>query len=348
MGRIGAAIASGQGFSNPFGSQTGPTAWESPLYPYLIAGVFRIFGIYSRSSAFVLLSMNSLFSALTCIPIFLIARRIFSEKVAVGAAWTWALLPLRNVLVHTLGMGDEPVRPAADHNLLARAHHGRSRRDLMPWLRVRTALGRRRVDQHGASVVPAGLGAMGLVPSRPARPAVVCRRSSGFGRFLRLHHSLAAAQLSNVWAGSFSSATTLGRNCDWETAMAPTEPGCRICIPRRMCMPCGSTRPWANCPTSRCASGKRWITSMPTTRGSLGCALSASSTIGPDRRGWRKPGGWRRSRIPLPRFFGADVLGIRSRASAAEARSMAFVLADFVISGGVLHRLSQPALPASD
>jgi 4-amino-4-deoxy-L-arabinose transferase-like glycosyltransferase len=93
MGRIGAAIASGHGFSNPFGAATGPTAWEPPLYPYLTAGVFQIFGIYSRLSAFVLLSLNSVFSALTCIPIFLIARRIFSEKVAVGSAWTWALLP---------------------------------------------------------------------------------------------------------------------------------------------------------------------------------------------------------------------------------------------------------------
>src|SRR5580658_2767051 len=93
MGRIGAAIASGHGFSNPFVAPTGPTAWEPPLYPYLTAGVFHIFGIYSRGSAFVLLSINSLFSALTCIPIFLIARRVFSEKVAVGSAWTWALLP---------------------------------------------------------------------------------------------------------------------------------------------------------------------------------------------------------------------------------------------------------------
>jgi 4-amino-4-deoxy-L-arabinose transferase-like glycosyltransferase len=93
MGRIAAAIASGRGFSDPFGPHTGPTAWEPPLYPYLAAEVFRFFGIYSRASAFVLLSINSVFSALTCIPIFLIARRIFSEKVAVGAAWTWALLP---------------------------------------------------------------------------------------------------------------------------------------------------------------------------------------------------------------------------------------------------------------
>src|SRR5579862_2568495 len=93
MGRIGAAIASGRGFSDPFGAATGPTAWEPPLYPYLTAAIFHFFGVYSRSSAFVLLSINSVFSALTCIPIFLVAKRIFSEKAAVGAAWTWALLP---------------------------------------------------------------------------------------------------------------------------------------------------------------------------------------------------------------------------------------------------------------
>src|SRR5579863_443571 len=65
MGRIGAAIASGRGFSDAFGAPTGPTAWEPPLYPYLTAGVFEVFGIYSRASAFVLLSINSFFSALT-------------------------------------------------------------------------------------------------------------------------------------------------------------------------------------------------------------------------------------------------------------------------------------------
>lgn len=93
MGRIGASLASGHGFSSPFDASTGPTAWEPPLYPYLTAGVFLLFGIYSKASAFVLLALNGLFSALTCIPIFLIARRTFSERVAVGSAWAWALLP---------------------------------------------------------------------------------------------------------------------------------------------------------------------------------------------------------------------------------------------------------------
>ncbi len=93
MGRIAASIASGHGFANPFQTPTGPTAWEPPLTPYLMAGVFKIFGIYSQASAFVLLTINSLWSALTCIPIFLVARRSFGETVAVASAWTWALFP---------------------------------------------------------------------------------------------------------------------------------------------------------------------------------------------------------------------------------------------------------------
>ena len=94
MGRIGRSLAQGQGFSNPFNETSGPTtAWEPPLYPFLIAGVFRVAGIYSRASAILLLSINSIFSALTCIPIFLIAKRCFDARVAVWTSWTWALLP---------------------------------------------------------------------------------------------------------------------------------------------------------------------------------------------------------------------------------------------------------------
>lgn len=93
MGCIGRALASGRGFSDPFCTGAGPTAWEPPLYPCLIGGVFKLFGIYSTASAWILLSINSLFSALTCIPIYYIARRMAGEKIARRACWTWALLP---------------------------------------------------------------------------------------------------------------------------------------------------------------------------------------------------------------------------------------------------------------
>jgi len=93
MGRIGRSLAQGQGFGNPFSETTGPTGWEPPVYPFLIAAVFKVFGIYTRVSALVLLTINSLCSALTCIPIFLIAKRCFDEKLAIWTAWLWALMP---------------------------------------------------------------------------------------------------------------------------------------------------------------------------------------------------------------------------------------------------------------
>ena len=93
MGSVGRALAAGRGFSDPFGVETGPTAWEPPLYPCLIAIAFKLFGVYTSASAIVLLLMNSMFSALTCIPIFRIARRCFGENVGVWSAWVWALLP---------------------------------------------------------------------------------------------------------------------------------------------------------------------------------------------------------------------------------------------------------------
>jgi 4-amino-4-deoxy-L-arabinose transferase-like glycosyltransferase len=93
MGRVGRSIALGQGFSSPYEGNTGPTAWEPPLYPYLIGGVFKIFGVYTYASAWVLLSINSLFAAFTTIPVYRIAHRTFGPRVALWSARTWALNP---------------------------------------------------------------------------------------------------------------------------------------------------------------------------------------------------------------------------------------------------------------
>lgn len=93
MGRIARSIANGQGFCNPYEGNTGPTAWEPPLYPYLMGGVFKLFGVYTYASAWVLLSINSLFTSLTTIPIFLIAYRTFGGRVARWSGWVWAMNP---------------------------------------------------------------------------------------------------------------------------------------------------------------------------------------------------------------------------------------------------------------
>ena len=96
-GRIGAALANGFGYSDPFSTpslpHTGPTAWLPPIYPLLIGGVFRVFGVYSAASAFVLLALNCVFSALTALAIWEIAARCCGLRVARWAAWIWALDP---------------------------------------------------------------------------------------------------------------------------------------------------------------------------------------------------------------------------------------------------------------
>ncbi len=93
IGRIARSIAAGHGYSNPFSAETGPTAWMTPVYPYLLAAVFKLWGIYSRTSALVMLGLNSLFSSLVCIPAFYIAQRSFGRSVAIVACWMWALQP---------------------------------------------------------------------------------------------------------------------------------------------------------------------------------------------------------------------------------------------------------------
>lgn len=92
-GHIAYSIASGKGFSSPFQRDTGPTAWLAPVYPYLLAGIFKLFGIYALRSFFAALALNIFFSAGTCVPIFYASRRIAGIGVASAAAWLWALFP---------------------------------------------------------------------------------------------------------------------------------------------------------------------------------------------------------------------------------------------------------------
>src|SRR5262249_17519271 len=73
-GRIARSIGNGEGFSSPFHGHTGPTAWIAPLYPYFLAGLFKLFGVYSNTAAWIALAINSVFSALTCITIFYIGK----------------------------------------------------------------------------------------------------------------------------------------------------------------------------------------------------------------------------------------------------------------------------------
>jgi 4-amino-4-deoxy-L-arabinose transferase-like glycosyltransferase len=92
-GRIARSIAQGEGFSNPLFGKTGPTAWLAPVFPYLLAGIFKLFGTYTQASAITILALDCFFSALTCIPIYFIAKKHFGESTAQWAGWAWAFFP---------------------------------------------------------------------------------------------------------------------------------------------------------------------------------------------------------------------------------------------------------------
>jgi hypothetical protein len=92
-GSIAYALATGKGFSSPFRKETGPTAWLTPVYPLLVGGIFRIFGIFTRSSFFAVVFLNAILSSGACIAIFHAGKRIGGLGVASGAAWLWAIFP---------------------------------------------------------------------------------------------------------------------------------------------------------------------------------------------------------------------------------------------------------------
>ncbi|MFY9841633.1 MAG: glycosyltransferase family 39 protein [Terriglobales bacterium] len=93
LGKISYSIAHGHGFSNPYWVDTGPTAMITPVYPYLMSAVFSVFGAYTKAAALTVLGFNSLVSALTCIPIFFLARNGFGLRTAIVAVWGWAFFP---------------------------------------------------------------------------------------------------------------------------------------------------------------------------------------------------------------------------------------------------------------
>ena len=93
MGWTARSLALGRGFSSPFLPITGPTADIPPLYPFLLSAVFKLFGLYSAASAVVILSLNSLFSALTCVPLYFSLRHATTTRLARFAAIGWAIYP---------------------------------------------------------------------------------------------------------------------------------------------------------------------------------------------------------------------------------------------------------------
>lgn len=92
-GNIAYSLATHKGFSSPLRSNTGPTAWMTPVYPSLLAGIFLVFGTYTYASFLAAIAFNIFCSSLTCVPLFHIGRRLGGVALGALAAWLWAIFP---------------------------------------------------------------------------------------------------------------------------------------------------------------------------------------------------------------------------------------------------------------
>jgi 4-amino-4-deoxy-L-arabinose transferase-like glycosyltransferase len=96
-GNIAHSVSAGKGFSSPFRVDTGPTAWMTPVYPLILAAIFKLFGVYTVKAWYASVAFNILCVVLACIPIYFAGRRIGGEQhgVALGAvaAWIWGVFP---------------------------------------------------------------------------------------------------------------------------------------------------------------------------------------------------------------------------------------------------------------
>jgi 4-amino-4-deoxy-L-arabinose transferase-like glycosyltransferase len=98
-GNIAASLASGHGFSSPFRIDTGATAWMPPVYPSLLAWIFRVFGVRTYDSFLAAAALNILCSTFTCVPIYFVGKRVGGLGVASVATWLWAVFP--NAILNT-------------------------------------------------------------------------------------------------------------------------------------------------------------------------------------------------------------------------------------------------------
>jgi 4-amino-4-deoxy-L-arabinose transferase-like glycosyltransferase len=85
----------GNGFSWPEWSAypEGPTSWMPPVYPLIMAGIFKVFGIYSMQSALALELLLTIVSVLSCGLLYLLGKRLYNAQVGLIAAFLLAIYP---------------------------------------------------------------------------------------------------------------------------------------------------------------------------------------------------------------------------------------------------------------
>ncbi len=94
--KVAAHIAHGDGYLTPMDASPSaePTCWMPPGYPYLMAGVYLLFGIATPASLWIMLGLNALFFSAAVCAAYQMGRLLFSPL----AGWAAGAL----VLLHPL------------------------------------------------------------------------------------------------------------------------------------------------------------------------------------------------------------------------------------------------------
>jgi hypothetical protein len=90
---IASAMVQGHGFSSAFHDTTEPTAWLAPVYPTLLACIFRFLGVKTAASAVAAVLLNIIFSSFTAVVLVHLGREQLNEVAGVVAGWAWAISP---------------------------------------------------------------------------------------------------------------------------------------------------------------------------------------------------------------------------------------------------------------
>ncbi len=202
--RIAASLATGHGFSSPFRLPTGPSALIPPVYPFLLAGIFRVFGVYTIASDWAATIFNILVHGLSCVLLFQTAAETFDRRSGILAAVALATFPLLFyplVMLHVLGNVNAgaglfiPPRLDMEHVSLgvcdscsypAHAAAGAVGR-------LRSRLGRRYSHRSQCPFRCARIFCLVDVAPRVLAPSLFCASRDGL-----MHQSLAGAKLRGI------------------------------------------------------------------------------------------------------------------------------------------------------
>ncbi len=92
-GTLATHILNGEGFSASWGQPLEPTSFQAPVYPYLLAASWRLFG--QGAPAYVFLAvLQAVAVSVMVFPIHALTRRWFGAVPAILAAWVCVLAPL--------------------------------------------------------------------------------------------------------------------------------------------------------------------------------------------------------------------------------------------------------------